>query len=514
MRRTPEPSGRWLLHAALLVTAVGAFHRDSIHLVARADQLVYLHQTAGLDGLPALLRESIALTRQVGVLSDHLLYRPLLYAVLALERWLWEYRFAAWQATSVLLHMTVVLAVHRYLWTLLKGSGWLATIAALHFAVLRSGIEMVLWHHLAGYLVFCLFAVLAGLESRRFLEAPLERGWARLAAWLLLAAFTFELGSVLAVAMAACIAGSEGIAGIAGNRPRQRVRRRAAIALAAVPAAYAVASATDYVLRLGWPAGGDRGLPGAPPGDGLHALAWWTWTSLVPSGMSLWGGSRLKSSVLPDHSPMEIWINAVAALLAIAFVAWRGATRLRERSPERRRDYCLAATWFAMATAFALLVAFGRGSERGIQAVMAVNTYYAYFFWAFALLGTGHLVGAMPTDAATRWPGWRAAPAGAVLVIGIYFSVRSGLPLIEDMRYVYSAPRIALVERVSRLHALHAQEPGFTFSVSRPCQADEELEWFAPHARVHASTYRLSNVLFPLTARESGGRYLVPCPGR
>ena len=85
--------------------------------------------------------------------GDDSLYRPLLFVWLAFANWLFSYHHAWWNAANVGLHGLVVLCLFRLLLTI--RSSRFAFGAALLFLVMSPSMELVVWHHLGGYLLAC-----------------------------------------------------------------------------------------------------------------------------------------------------------------------------------------------------------------------------------------------------------------------------------------------------------------------------------------------------------------------
>ncbi len=145
--------GWWIVIAlvSFWVYAPSFFH------AARADQNAYLAETADYDSWGELFSATYSYprSRQIDV-GDETLFRPLLYLVLSLERWFFHYDAGAWQMTSFLLHWGVLVSLSRVLDVI--SNHWLRFPLILAFSVSLASLEMVIWHHLSGYLLaFILF---------------------------------------------------------------------------------------------------------------------------------------------------------------------------------------------------------------------------------------------------------------------------------------------------------------------------------------------------------------------
>lgn len=493
------------LHALLIAAIVVLLFRDALHIPVRADQLAYLHRTAWYEGLWELTIGAFAFNRTDWV-GDTLLFRPVLYQLLGLERWLWGYDSRLWQATSIALHVAVVLALHRYLWRLLPAQSWLASLAALWFGVLYASVEMVAWDHVAGYLLFCLLVLLGAHAVKSFVESCSARAALAAFAAALAAAFTYELGGAFALAMAGWVLASR--RALPEGAPRSLALRLAA-GLALVPLLYAAWSGADYFVRFGVPlavTGSD--LPGVPLGL-LHTVAWWTWVAAVPAGLELIAGPRVVAAPVPALDMAWVVFNflvSAAGVATLALVVFQRA---------QRREMGLASHWFpalafaALAGAYALVIVLGRGADRGYELILMTNTYYTYVFVLFGMLSVAHLLATRPDEVDVH-PA-RMAPLALALVVSCAISFHRVSDVLADMR-LYHEQQVLLLAEIAKLHAAHAGEPGFTFSVEPGCRANRHLRWFQAHAKVPLAAHRVSNLLYPFTAREQGGKHLVPCP--
>ena len=94
--------------------------------------------------------------------GDDLLFRPILFTWLAIANRLFSYHHVWWNMANVALHVGVAVALLRLL--LAIHPSLLALPAAVLFLVLEPPMELVLWNHLGGYLLACLFLAI-GLRS-------------------------------------------------------------------------------------------------------------------------------------------------------------------------------------------------------------------------------------------------------------------------------------------------------------------------------------------------------------
>ena len=139
--------------AAALVLFAPALNRVFV-----ADQIWYFAELNGRSSLLEGLRHhDYAATRRYWK-GDDSLYRPLLFVWLAFANWLFSYHHVWWNAANVVLHGLVVLCLFRLLLTI--RSSMFAFGAALLFLVMKPSMELVVWHHLGGYLLACIFLMI------------------------------------------------------------------------------------------------------------------------------------------------------------------------------------------------------------------------------------------------------------------------------------------------------------------------------------------------------------------
>ena len=149
----------------LLLVVNGVVYAPALKHIPRSDQISFLAETAQTDRLGDLVRHTYSYTRtRHFAQGDRVLFKPLYFFILSLEKWLFGYKFFYWQLTNVVLHLLVVWQLYRLLMRI-HPSGF-ARIVALWFSVLHVSQEMVIYDHLAPYLVWLLLL----LQSLRCLH--------------------------------------------------------------------------------------------------------------------------------------------------------------------------------------------------------------------------------------------------------------------------------------------------------------------------------------------------------
>src|SRR5262249_37668491 len=131
-----------LVLIGLMETIIFVTYSLSLGQAARAEQFIYLFLTSDKTNLWSLMVGSYALNRDPLMPGDELLFRPVLYALLGLEKWLFGYNFHLWQSVSLLLHLGICYLMYRILREVHR-AGILPFLLTVLFGVLYTAMEMV-----------------------------------------------------------------------------------------------------------------------------------------------------------------------------------------------------------------------------------------------------------------------------------------------------------------------------------------------------------------------------------
>jgi hypothetical protein len=205
----------WLRLLALTGIFVLVFYGygPALHHPPREDHWPFLVDTINDDQFIPMVLETYSYnrSRKIGP-GDYLLFRPVLFVFMSAEKALFGPRYVYWHLAGIIIHSAIVgvflsllLRLGRIYPASSPGMALLrevfASVLALFFAVNFAGTEMVIWCHIQGYMIYTL-CVLGGM---RLLVDELEKGTLPfvklISAFLLLlvAAFAYEVGSVIAV---------------------------------------------------------------------------------------------------------------------------------------------------------------------------------------------------------------------------------------------------------------------------------------------------------------------------
>ncbi len=192
-RQFSEPGFQRLL---IIISITTIFWNGLWGGFARADQIAYLHQISQFDGLWEILLNSPSWNRTQSA-GDFIVFRPVQYWLMGISYYFFGYNFFLWQLLSLFLHIIVLMGVHSLLMMgRLRITPYPLLLTTL-FGVSFLGAELVLWHHMVGYLLFSAFSVFSIYFLVKFLGAgKIGYGCASLVLGIL-AEFTHEFGAIL-----------------------------------------------------------------------------------------------------------------------------------------------------------------------------------------------------------------------------------------------------------------------------------------------------------------------------
>lgn len=470
-----------------LVVLVASAYSPAMKHGPRSDQWSYLVETAQYQSFPHLLTETYSFnrTRTIGA-GDTDLFRPLLFTVLATEKYLFEGDFRYHQGVGVGLHCLVcllLLALLRQIHAVIPESDpartrWSpATLLpygiTAFFALSPCVQELVIWHHLHGYLLF-LVLLLGSLSCLlRFAAGPPVpwwRSWSLWAAWGLAvaAAFSYELGQVYAVLA--------GLFAVAASRAfgGRRAAVGAFVAFCMIAVVYQGTNAIDRKVHAGQydPDDGnrrimrERAFTAATVENtgrfGVYTLVQPFFPSQVRPAFlcervvvweTVWEGQGLRAFT-PALVVSYATVAAAAALAAAGF--WRLA-----RSGVRVSQLTFL-TAVGLYVAYGGITVLGRLNARPGAVGLPGNSYYAYFGLLFGLLAL-----------ATAWQAaGRDAGRARILRVGLLVGlVALSLPGAEVVRR--TTADVARASRgtttplwaVQAFVAAHRDEQGFSFVI-------------------------------------------------
>ncbi|MBN9122106.1 MAG: hypothetical protein J0I06_23695 [Planctomycetes bacterium] len=485
---------------AVLFVFVGLAYGPSLKHPPRADQWCFLADTRCDHTFLDTLRHSYSYnrTRKIGP-GDTDLFRPVLFALLAAEKSAFEGRLAPPQALGIAFHCAVCalfLVLVRQIKGIVRpateeaddGPDWFTYATVAFFALNPCVQELVIWHHLHGYLLFLLL-LFGSMSCLLRYAADSDRGepdarylWA---AWglALVSAFTYELGQIYAILAGACAAF------VAAPRVGTKRAVRIVAGFATIAVGYQTLNRIDErVHRDTYEPENLRPLmlKAAPTrATVVNTARYATYTMVQPFFPSLvqtsCGGQRLQveESVWKGRR-LKVLTPALAVSFAVfgagLVLGFAGLRRLT-REPSRLRLVALALP-VALYAAYGAVTVLGRMNMRPYLPILSSNSYYAYTALLFGLLAASagwHAVG-----------GW-GAPVRRWLAVGMLVSSALGAEYVREANVMvarhekeWARPLEAVQEFVDK----HRHEPGFSFRVDYAASDDIPIIHMVPVVRL------------------------------
>jgi len=430
-----------------------------------------------------------------------------LYLLLGIERWLFGYNFHYWQLASLLLHLGVCLLLYKIIREV-HAKGPVPFLLTLLFGVQYFSMEMVIWHHMSGYLLFCLLFLYSFQQFRKFKNQPSWPNFFPLYIGLLLAAFTYEAGNAAAGWIAFYLLAINVVSSLRSNKLKP-VSWKYPLLIFTIPLFYILLSALDYNYRFESFASGLHSLE-TPAINVIGVMQFvlfssslWLFSAFDPLYLILSPGERLATTGWVGlDSPLVILGVIPVILFAVGYAIRRARKRqLVDALPE-------ISILIVMMLAFSFIIEMGRGTPRGIVDTLQGNPYYTYIFNLFAIL----------LIAFTLTPIFNVARSSDALanvlmmvslIIIIAFNARMTFAMNMAM-LEYSKATWILVEKIEQLAHAHADDETFTFSVDASCKEDIDLYWYDLRD-VPPKPFKAAEALYPYTYVEKNGKYVISC---
>lgn len=158
--------------AALLVMVTVFVYLPSLDKFFISDHMSYFLELNGETSLTSGFRHLDYGVKRHYNKGDEVLYRPLLFVVLAFENFLFKRDFRLWNITNLAFHILVAYLLFEILWCFNRSI--FAYGFALLFALLMSNFELVTWNHLGGYILGYGFLMISLWSAREMIT---EKGF-------------------------------------------------------------------------------------------------------------------------------------------------------------------------------------------------------------------------------------------------------------------------------------------------------------------------------------------------
>lgn len=494
----------WLEVAVIVGLAVWTFW-PALFVPPRSDQLVFLYLTDKYPSLGALLKAAYSLQREE-MQHDFVLYRPVLFWMLALGRWICDLDPVKWQALALSAHVVTAVTLWHSLRRYVSHTSWLPFLLAAFFVANLCSYEMATWHHIFAYSLG-VAAVLAALGfSAQYIHAGKTKSLIAAAVCLLFAAFdyeTFALGSLLV-----------GSAGFVFSSIRRDRRKRLLFGLTLFIGLSAfVSNFADFYFRFGMlpKSGGyanNISLEVLVNGS-LESVATWARMAFTPTTAILEPFSRLR--LTGWKSPFEgaglLQIGFAGLLFSVLIATIAKAVRAKFLNISKFEMWNLVVC-ASLASLFLGTLVAGRMAERGVQSVLEMNVYYPYFPLAFLLAGVGPVISRILQTESTRTV---KLLISSVVGLTIFHSFASH-ELASYSRDLHSG-QMQIIESIRDTVRQHESEPDFSFSLGPSCESIHfRFYWiFARPTGVENRQFSIAETLYPRFYKPEGGKYVVLC---
>jgi hypothetical protein len=468
----------------------------ALNRVFASDQINYLAELNGRTSLSERLRHyDYAATRRYWK-GDDALFRPLLFTWLAVGNRLFSYHHVWWNIANLTIHVLVALFLFRLL-IRMRPSPFALPAAAL-FLVLKTPMELVLWNHLGGYMLACLFLAIA---LHAFVRIALEGEDLRSRGLLVSYAGGFGAASLCHEAMAL----TSGMAAVL-LLARHRRYSLQTVLVALFPVllfvvlygfhARQVARLT-YIDRADTERAFELRNAAATLPRGISAIARWTVELATPSATTLTPSTFdrfMKRVAFSWTSPLHL----LNALLALATVAVIGSSMSRRHLARTAPLIVLLAGGMV---AYAAIVCFGRSPEE-----VAGVSYYPYIFGLLLVIFGYTLVDF------SRVRGRIAVAAGVALGAMVVLNASESAAVARESERINHYPSLYL-NRVIRFVDAHKTEPDFSFVIQpHPESIDPSVylvEGYPGDSRATSRRLRLTKLLFAAYYDRAQPKYVL-----
>ncbi len=240
-----ESQNKYWIGLVILLLANCVVYFPSLFHVARADQLTYLIQTSAFDHFFDKLAFSLSYNRNMFLSGgDQLLFRPIFFLLLSLEELFFGYNFIYWQMLGIIFHLILIGQLLRLFKAI--APNLILVLFLLNFSVTALSQEMVIWHHVNGYLL-ALILILQSLQHFiSFLHFPqnAQRHLSLAVLFLTLGCLTYEFSILVNIVFVMFLLKS-----VSKEESRGHGLRKS-VSLLCIPAvSYFVANFMDYFVH-------------------------------------------------------------------------------------------------------------------------------------------------------------------------------------------------------------------------------------------------------------------------
>ncbi|MBP0015932.1 MAG: hypothetical protein J7647_00050 [Cyanobacteria bacterium SBLK] len=472
----------------IIILIVSWAYYPSLFHAPRADQILYLNCVKNLDGFKSLVLDTYALNRSCS--GDVILFRPILYFLLGWEQWMFGYRFEYWQLTGIILHLLILLVFFSSLKFQpgfqqkrpeISWSQFLPFGVTLFFGLQSVSMEMIVWHHINGYLLFTFF-LLAGILYLKYFTINKNYIFLGISfVLILLATFTYELGNVAAL----LIAGYLLILNI--SKPVNKLSFLNSLLFFLIPVIYIGLSLFDLHHR------GYTNIP-LPQVESssdilqqdlsgfwfttliyyivIYTIAWFM-GGIIPNLYELRAGGRISFDIplnfVPTFSSQSIVLIAIIICSIVAFLATRKINLYKLKQESLYLVFLLL-----LNLSYTGIIVYGRALKRGAHHIFVSNSYYSYISNILLLLFLYQFI-ILCTQSQHLQKIFKQFWNFYLIFVLSFLSILNGFHVYDiNMQMVeFSRSSLVLFNRTLKTVQEHSQEPDFSFKAA---EEEEECE--------------------------------------
>lgn len=414
--------------------------------------------------------------------------------------------------------LKILLQINKNIFTLLF---------VLFFSVQYASMEMVVWHHIAGYILFTIFLLGAIYHLQKYNTDKSAIRQFYLVACLVLATFTYELGFLVSIVVVLymMLCNLE----VWRNSNPQFTRRsfqrllfdrsnkysaKLIVSVLAISISYIIIDMTDFFIRFG-------NFP-SEANQVINSIDVWTTICNIASVSLLWffggflplllnlheGGERLIfdlsyiNTSLPSLMGILLFIIIFVSCIIVV-------TKTLTRAHIKKHIELIFVVSLSMLLYVAMHIMY-RANLRGFFLTITTNTYYTYMFslLAFILLYT-----CIDFDKLSQLQDKTLAAAKKIFLVCIIFIIGINAMLVFNMNvqmYEYSKPRLAFIYEINDLIIEHSGEADLSFSVAERCIYNQDRMW-GKRGDPANRTYTPAEIFFPQYYVKNNGKYQVSC---
>ena len=368
---------RWLAFG-FIALAVLAFYSPSLSFPPRADQVIYLAETANNQHPLGLIIGSYDHNRHRTIApGDELLFRPLLYVLLGSEQVFFGHHFWAWQLLTLIAHLTLLWVLLRLSWRLTNP--WLAFASTWLFALSVINYELVTWTHLTSYILMmaCVVSMIEQVILCFEENQVAARRMLRLLLYSLIACFIYETANIFVLIIAAILI-------ISFPRMKWRLCLLGTPVILYIFSSYYNFSVLNHITHL--TEGHSHVLLTGKQVGVFNLSLWWLYEGIFNGLYHYVFAIRtmFRTDEVMVFKPLVLNDPQVVLELLI-FPAFLGLVLINGANFFKRIKVVIIL--LGMLLAYVAVIVLGRSHEMGnVLTAVRVNSYFPYIFWVIVVM--------------------------------------------------------------------------------------------------------------------------------